>query len=77
MVVQTKKIKPHTKPQIHDLTLAIPGGKITALVGANGCGKSTLLRGLARLLKPQTGAVYIDSAAMNKDNPNVMLSKQH
>ncbi|MBF2063584.1 MAG: ABC transporter ATP-binding protein [Calothrix sp. C42_A2020_038] len=51
---------------IRDLNLAIPGGKITALVGANGCGKSTLLRGLARLLKPQTGAVYLDSAAMNK-----------
>jgi iron complex transport system ATP-binding protein len=51
---------------IYDLTLAIPGGKITALVGANGCGKSTLLRGLARLLKPQKGAVYIDSAAMSK-----------
>ena len=35
-------------------------GRITVLVGANGCGKSTLLRGIARLLKPRSGGVYLD-----------------
>lgn len=49
---------------VQDLTLAIPSGKITALVGANGCGKSTLLRGLARLLKPIRGSVYLDSKSI-------------
>jgi iron complex transport system ATP-binding protein len=49
---------------IRDLNLAIPGGKITALVGANGCGKSTLLRGLARLLKPNGGTVYLDGQSI-------------
>ncbi|MBD1857926.1 ABC transporter ATP-binding protein [Leptolyngbya sp. FACHB-1624] len=49
---------------VQDLTLAIPTGKITALIGANGCGKSTLLRGLARLLKPVSGAVYLDSKSI-------------
>lgn len=47
---------------VTDLDLAIPAGKITTLVGPNGCGKSTLLRGLARLLKPRAGTVYLDSA---------------
>jgi iron complex transport system ATP-binding protein len=51
-------------PIVRDLTLAIPTGQITALVGANGCGKSTLLRGLARLLKPVSGAVYLDSKSI-------------
>lgn len=46
------------------LDLAIPTGQITALVGPNGCGKSTLLRGLARLLKPQSGTVYLDGKAI-------------
>lgn len=46
---------------IKHLDLDIPPGKITALVGANGCGKSTLLRGLARLLKPRGGTVYLDT----------------
>ncbi|MBV9324222.1 MAG: ABC transporter ATP-binding protein [Chloroflexi bacterium] len=35
-------------------------GEITAIIGANASGKSTLLRGLARLLRPSTGAVLID-----------------
>lgn len=51
-------------PIIRDLTLAIPTGQITGLVGANGCGKSTLLRGLARLLKPVSGTVYLDSKSI-------------
>jgi iron complex transport system ATP-binding protein len=46
---------------IQNLDLTIPKGQITALVGANGCGKSTLLRGLARLLKPNKGSVYLDA----------------
>lgn len=49
---------------IGSLDLAIPTGQITALVGPNGCGKSTLLRGLARLLKPQSGTVYLDGKAI-------------
>jgi iron complex transport system ATP-binding protein len=51
---------------ITDLDLAIPAGKVIALVGANGCGKSTLLRGLARLLQPQAGTVYLDGAEIFK-----------
>ncbi|NEQ27148.1 MAG: ABC transporter ATP-binding protein [Microcoleus sp. SIO2G3] len=51
---------------IQNLSLAIPAGKITALVGPNGCGKSTLLRGLARLLKPKHGQVCLDGADIFK-----------
>lgn len=50
------------KPVIFGLNLLIPTGQITALVGPNGCGKSTLLRGLARLLKPHIGTVYLNGA---------------
>lgn len=46
---------------IHDLSLTIPDGAITALVGPNGCGKSTLLRGISRLLKPKVGSVTLDA----------------
>jgi ABC-type cobalamin/Fe3+-siderophores transport system ATPase subunit len=51
---------------IHDLSLAIPNERITALVGPNGSGKSTLLRGLARLMKPERGAVYLDGQAIHQ-----------
>ncbi len=49
---------------LSDLELAIPAGRITALVGANGSGKSTILKNLARILKPSHGAVYLDGRAL-------------
>lgn len=51
---------------IDDLNIEIPKGEITVFIGANGCGKSTLLRSLARLLKPQTGAVLLEGEAIAK-----------
>jgi iron complex transport system ATP-binding protein len=60
---------------IHNLSLTIPHGKITALVGPNGCGKSTLLRGLARLLKPRDGSVLLDGQDIWK-LPTKELAKQ-
>ena len=47
-------------PVARDLSLAIPDGKVTSIVGPNGCGKSTVLRTLARLLKPTSGQVVLD-----------------
>lgn len=43
-----------------DLSLDIPDGEFTVILGPNACGKSTLLRSLARLLKPRSGTVYLD-----------------
>lgn len=43
-----------------DLSLAVPTGRVTVLVGPNACGKSTVLRALSRLLKPSRGAVLLD-----------------
>ena len=51
---------------IKDLNVEIPAHQITALVGPNGCGKSTLLKGLARLLKPESGTVYLESTSIAK-----------
>lgn len=45
---------------VRELDLIIPEGQITVLIGANGCGKSTLLRGMARLLQPRSGSVYLN-----------------
>lgn len=44
---------------LKDLSLEIPDGGITALIGRNGCGKSTLLKILNRLLTPQAGDVLL------------------
>ena len=48
-----------------ELDLAVPAGRVTALVGPNACGKSTALRALARLIAPAAGTVLLDGAAIN------------
>ena len=50
------------EPVVRDLTVDIPDGQVTTIVGPNGCGKSTLLRTLARLLTPTSGHVVLDGA---------------
>ncbi|WP_134766004.1 ABC transporter ATP-binding protein [Nocardioides sp. 1609] len=48
-----------------DLSVAVPDGSFTVIIGPNGCGKSTLLRSLARLLKPKAGRVVLDGKAVS------------
>ena len=45
---------------IHDVSLEIPSGSLTALLGPSGSGKSTLLRVIAGLEAPDTGNIVID-----------------
>ncbi len=52
-------------PVIEDLTVQIPTGLISSIIGANACGKSTLLRGLSRLLTPTVGEVLLDAAPLD------------
>jgi iron complex transport system ATP-binding protein len=42
------------------LSLAIPRGRWTSVVGPNGCGKSTLLRTLMGLLEPEQGSTWLE-----------------
>jgi iron complex transport system ATP-binding protein len=51
---------------VSGLSVAIPDGRITAVVGANACGKSTLLKGLARLLGAQAGTVLLDGEDIHR-----------
>ncbi|QIG43304.1 ABC transporter ATP-binding protein [Nocardioides anomalus] len=62
-------------PVVRELTLDIPDGQVTTIVGPNGCGKSTLLRTLARLLKPTSGRVRLDGASID-DVPTREVSQR-
>jgi ABC-2 type transport system ATP-binding protein len=48
-----------SKWALSDCTLAIPAGKVVALVGPNGAGKTTLLHLAVGLLRPSAGLVSV------------------
>lgn len=50
---------------IPNLSVSIPKGKITALIGPNGCGKSTLLKTLVRINKPIAGDVLFENKSLS------------
>ena len=56
------------QPVVHDVSLQIPDGRVTTIIGPNGCGKSTLLRTLSRLLTPSSGTVVLDGAAIGSQS---------
>jgi iron-chelate-transporting ATPase len=46
---------------VHDASLTLRPGEVTVLVGPNGSGKSTLLRTIARLQRPRSATLAIDT----------------
>ena len=51
---------------LDDVSIEVPSGGLTALLGPSGSGKSTLLRVIAGLEKPDAGRVLIDAADATK-----------
>lgn len=45
-----------------DVSMTIPMGKVTAIVGGNGAGKSTLFKLLTRLYEPKSGTIRLGDA---------------
>ena len=42
------------------VSLTVPAGQITAVLGANGAGKTTLLRTVSGLVRPRAGSVHLE-----------------
>jgi iron complex transport system ATP-binding protein len=59
---------------VERLTMALPTGRVTVVVGANACGKSTLLRGLARLMSPTHGAALLDGRAIHEQSTRAVAT---
>lgn len=56
---------------LSDLSVAIEKGKVTTIIGPNGCGKSTLLKTLGRILKKQSGEIFLQ-----EQNLHTMSTKE-
>src|SRR5688500_27186 len=64
---------------LRGVSLEIPRGHLTAVMGPSGSGKSTLMHILAGLDKPSTGSVQIDGTELTtlKDNDLTKLRRRH
>lgn len=60
---------------LKNLSLIIPQGKTTAIVGESGCGKSTLLKVLAGLYTPSSGGVYLGT--MKRESIHIDSWRSH
>ena len=52
-----------------DVTLRLPFGKITGLIGPNGCGKTTIFNLITGYLEPDKGEVLVDGREITGQSP--------
>lgn len=62
-------------PVLRDLSLTIPHGKVTAIIGNNGSGKSTLLKLLQGLYPPDSGRILLGNADIASVKPEQLREK--
>ena len=60
---------------LHDISVSIPMGKITTLIGPNGCGKSTLLRSMIGYISSPSECVTIFDKPLSSYSQN-QLARQ-
>ncbi|MFG2040088.1 ABC transporter ATP-binding protein [Dactylosporangium sp. NPDC048998] len=62
---------------LHDCTLAVPAGRVVALVGPNGAGKTTLLELAIGLRRPTSGRIEVLGADPGARRDRVGFVDQH
>jgi ATP-binding cassette, subfamily B, bacterial MsbA len=63
------------KPVFTNLSLSIPKGKTTALVGPSGAGKTTLIKLLSRFYEVTSGNIYVDDHPLTSLDTSSWRSK--
>ncbi|MBR1405383.1 MAG: ABC transporter ATP-binding protein [Bacteroidales bacterium] len=75
---------PNGTKALHDVSLKVDSGKITALVGLSGAGKSTVVNLLDKFYEPDSGSITLDGVELKewdthylRDNIGLVLQKNH
>src|SRR6202051_3265624 len=57
---------------LDNVTLSVPEGSVTAVLGANGAGKTTLVRTISGLVKPRHGSVSLGQRPLVGRSPEAI-----
>jgi phospholipid/cholesterol/gamma-HCH transport system ATP-binding protein len=57
------------RPILEDLSIEIPAGKVTAVMGPSGAGKTTVMRLITGQLKPDQGSVWLGETRVDTLKP--------
>jgi simple sugar transport system ATP-binding protein len=60
---------------LHDVSMSVPAGQVTCLLGDNGAGKSTLIQILAGVHRPTAGRYLVDDEPVQFSSPRDALSR--
>ncbi|MBS0325643.1 MAG: ATP-binding cassette domain-containing protein [Proteobacteria bacterium] len=60
---------------LRKLTLSVPAGQITGLIGLNGAGKSTLMKTICGFLRAKAGTITFDGADITAIEPHTLVSR--
>lgn len=75
---------PNGTKALHDVSMKIESGKITAFVGLSGAGKSTIVNLLDKFYEPDSGSILLDGVPLAdydtqflRENIGIVLQKNH
>ena len=75
----TIRYAPHLDPSLVHISLRIPGGSTTAVIGRTGSGKSTLAISLLGVARPEAdgggGAIWVDNIDIARVNTHALRSR--
>ncbi|MBX2825346.1 MAG: ABC transporter ATP-binding protein [Gammaproteobacteria bacterium] len=68
MLVEIRDLKfaRASKPIFDGLSLSVPRGQITTIMGPSGTGKTTLLKMIGAQLRPQSGTIHVDGLNVHR-----------
>ncbi|MBP5626478.1 MAG: ABC transporter ATP-binding protein [Bacteroidales bacterium] len=75
---------PNGNKALHDVSMTVRSGRITALVGLSGAGKSTIVNLLDKFYEPDSGSIKLDGVDLRewdtrylRENVGLVLQKNH
>ena len=60
---------------IKGISFEVKDGEIVTLIGANGAGKTTTMHAISGLVKPASGAIFLDGTDLTKVPPHSIVSR--